>query len=127
LIPYFDENLGINIPRALKLLNLPAIPGASKRYGAGQVDIDYLKRAGQKGWLAISANKRMLEVPDERDTIINEKVGIVFLTDGNMLRPALMLLLLRKWSWFEEIDANEERPFVYYLYPYGKKRNISLS
>ena len=127
MIPYFDENLGTKIPQALKLLGLRVIPGASKRYGAGQVDIDYLKRAGQKGWLAISANKRMLEVPDEKEAIINHEVGIVFLTDSHMSRPALMLLLLRKWAWLTEIDTNELRPFAYYLYPYGKVRKVSLS
>ena len=126
MIPYFDENIGIKIPEALKLLGLRAIPGASKRYGAGQTDIDYLQRAGRKGWLAISANKRMLEVPDEKDAIINEKVGIVFLTDSHMSRPALMLLILRKWTWLTEIDTNELRPFAYYLYPYGKVRKMSL-
>jgi hypothetical protein len=127
LIPYFDENLGTKIPQALKLLGLRAIPGASKRYGSGQIDIDYLKRAGQKGWLAVSANKRMLAVPDEKDTIVGEKVGIVFITEGQMKRPDLMLLLLRKWAWLEEIDTNELRPFAYYLYPYGKVRKVSLS
>lgn len=127
MIPYFDENIGIKIPEALKLLGLKVIPGVSKRYGGGQGDIDYLKRTGQKSWLAISANKRMLEVQDEKDTIIREKVGIVFLTDGHMRRPAMMLLLLKKWGWFERIDKNEERPFAYYLYPYGKMRKMPLS
>jgi hypothetical protein len=126
VIPYFDENIGSNIPAALKLLGLRAIPGTSKKYGVGQDDQAYLKRAGQKGWLAVSANKRMLEVEDERETIISEKVGIVFLTDGQMRRPSLMLLLLRKWEWLEELDADETRPFAYYLYPYGRVRRVNL-
>ena len=127
MIPYFDENMGIKIPEALKLLGLKVIPGVSKRYGAGQKDIDYLKRSGQRGWLAISANKRMLEIQVEKETIIKEKVGIVFVTDGHMSRPALMLLLLKKWGWFEQIDANEKHPFAYYLYPQGRTRKIPLS
>ena len=69
----------------------------------------------------------MLEVPDEKDAIINHKVGIVFLTDSHMSRPDLMLLLLRKWAWLTEIDTDELRPFAYYLYPYGKVRKMPLS
>lgn len=127
MIPYFDENIGSRIPRALKLLKLRVIPGVSKRYGGGQDDIDYLRRAGQRGWLAISANKHMLDVKEERDAIISEKVGIVFTTEGQMHRPKLMLLLLRKWDWFEAIDREEKRPFAFYLYPSSRIRKIELS
>jgi hypothetical protein len=127
LIPYFDENMGSRIPSALKTLGLKVIPGVKKRYGGGQDDIDYLKRAGQKRWLAISANKHMLDVKEERNTIISEKVGIVFVTEGQMHRPKLMLLLLKKWDWFEVIDKEEERPFAFYLYPSGKIRKRELS
>jgi hypothetical protein len=119
--------MGSKIPAALKTLGLKAIPGVKKRYGGGQDDIDYLKRAGHKGWLAISANKHMLDVEEERSTIILEKVGIVFVTEGQMHRRELMLLLLKKWDWFEAIDRDEQRPFAYYLYPSGKIRKIGLS
>ena len=126
MIPYFDENMGYRIPSALKLLRLKVIPGVKKEQGGGQDDIAYLKRAGQKGWLAISANKHMLDVQSERDTIISEKVGIVFITDGQMKRPDLMLLLLKKWDWFETIDKEEQRPFAFYLYPSGRTRKIKF-
>ena len=127
MIPYFDENMGERIPKALKLLGLKAIPGVSKRYGGGQADTEYLRRAAQKGWLAISANKHMLDVQAERDTLLNEQVGIVFVTDGQMARPALMLLLLKKWEWFAIIDDAEVRPFAFYLYPSGRTRKLELS
>ena len=125
MIPYFDENMGSRIPAALKMLRLKVISSITKQ--GGQDDIDYLKRAGQKGWLAISANKHMLDVQEERNTIISEKVGIVFVTEGQMSRPKLMLLLLKKWDWFEVIEKEEERPFAFYLYPSGKIRKIELS
>ena len=127
MIPYFDENMGDRIPKALKILGLRVVPGTSKRYGVGQSDIEYLKRASSKGWLAISANKHMLDVREERETIIVGGVGIVFITNGQMRRPDLMLLLLKKWAWFETIDREEPRPFAYYLYPSGRIRKINLN
>lgn len=127
MIPYFDENMGSKVPSALKTLGLRVIPGVKKQYGGGQNDIQYLTRAGQKGWLAISANKDMLNVKDEKDTIIAEKVGIVFITDGQMKRPELMLLLLKKWDWLETIDKDEQRPFAFFLYPAGRAKKKELS
>ena len=127
MIPYFDENIGSRVPDALKTLGLRVIPGVKKQYGGGQNDIQYLRRAGQNGWLAISANKDMLNVKDERDTIIAEKVGIVFITDGQMRRPELMLLLLKKWNWLETVDTDEKRPFAYYLFPSGRTKKGDLS
>lgn len=127
MIPYFDENMGSRVPGALKTLGLRVIPGVKKQHGGGQNDIQYLTRAGQKGWLAISANKDMLNVKDEKDTIIAEKVGILFITEGQMKRPELMLLLLKKWHWLETIDKDEQRPFAFYLYPSGRTKKKGLS
>lgn len=127
MIPYFDENMGGSIPKALKILGLRAISGVSKRYGVGQEDIEYLSRAGRRNWLAISADKHMLDVQEERNTIVTERVGVVFITDGQMKRPKLMLLILKKWGWFETIDKEEERPFAFYLYPSGRTHKIQLA
>ena len=65
MIPYFDEDVGSKVPKALKILGLRAILGCTKRGGKGQNDIEYLTRVGQKGWLAISINKEMLNVQRE--------------------------------------------------------------
>ena len=127
MTPYFDENIGNRIPSAFKILGLKVIAGVSKKYGRGQGDIEYLKRTGRKGWLAISADKNMLEAQNEREAIISERAGIVFITDGHIKRPSLMLLLLKKWSWLETIDEEEQRPFAFYLYPSGRIRKVELN
>ena len=38
----------------------------------------------------------MLEVPEERETIIAEKVGVVFLTSGNEYLAKTLRLILTK-------------------------------
>jgi len=81
--------------------------------------VDWLAFAGQHQWLVFSYNKKMLLVPNERDTIIREKVGIVFLTTGKILPPKSLKLLLGKWDVLELLDVTQPRPFARFLSPRG--------
>jgi len=120
-----DENVGTRVPRALKLVGLKTISLADK-YGIGKQDVEWLKDAGARGWLVFSYDRNMIDVSWERETIIAEKVGIVFLTSGDEHPHKVLLLLLKKWDWLEQIDQTTLRPFAYYLSPYGRIRQISL-
>ena len=119
-----DEDIGTRIPRALKLVRLKVVSLADSSFGLHKPDVEWLKAVGQRGWLAFSCNKRMLNVPEERDTIIAEKVGIVFLTSGQEYLQQVLRLLLNKWKWLEYIDQTTPRPFAYYIYPYGRTRKV---
>ena len=81
----------------------------------GLPDEFWLKKAGQNGWLVLSCNKRMLKVNAERDTIVRENVGIVFLTSGQEQPRKVLLRLLRKWPDLEILWNTTERPFARFL------------
>ena len=68
----------------------------------------------------------MLKVPDEHDTIVREKVGIIFLTNGEEHIDKVLRLLLVKWAWLKYLDENEQRPFAYFLYPTGQYKKQPL-
>jgi len=95
LILYSDEDVGTRVPRALKLVGLKVISAVSKG-AVSEPDIQWLERIGKKGWLGISCNKNILDVPEERDTIIQNKVGIVFITSGELHPKEKLSLILRK-------------------------------
>ena len=57
----------------------------------------------------------MLTVTGERDTIIRERVGIVFLTTGQEHPPTVLLRLLKKWSDLELLWNTTPRPFARFL------------
>ena len=59
----------------------------------------------------------MLLVPQERETIVREKVGIVFLTTGEEVPADVLRLLLGKWRDLEILDSTEPRPFARFLSP----------
>lgn len=120
-----DEDVGIKVPKALKLVGIKNVKSmADSGFGLGKDDVEWLTNVGKRGWLAFSCNKKMLDVPQERDTIIAEKVGIVFLTSGQEYLQQVLRLLLNKWKWLEHIDQTTPRPFAYFLYPYGRTRKV---
>ena len=113
-----DEDIGTNVPRALSLVGYDARSLVGVGW-ATRPDVWWLERAGSLGWLVFSANKRMLRVPSERDVIIREKVGIVYLTKGEEFLADVLGLLLRKWQMLEELHATTPRPFARFLSPGG--------
>lgn len=123
MILYSDEDVGTRVPKALKLVGLKVVSAVSKG-AVSEPDIQWLERVGKKGWLGLSCNKNILNVPEERDAIINNNVGIVFVTSGNLHPKDKLLLILRKWQWMETLNEIENRPFAYYLYATGRTRKV---
>ena len=114
-----DEDIGTGVPRALYAVDREArsiIDLGWRTYG----DIRWLTLAGQGDWLIFSKNKRMLIAQDERDTIIREKLGIVFLTMGNEHPYAVLKGLLAKWDTLELLQQTLQRPFAMFLSPNGR-------
>lgn len=117
-----DEDVGTGIPKALNLVGYET-KYLHKLGLAGKPDTVWLAIAGQNGWLVFSYNKKMLKVPSERETIIREKVGIVFLTSGTEYIANVLKLLLSKWDVLESLWDTVERPFARFLSPNGRMRD----
>ena len=86
----------------------------------GRADEWWLPRVGEAGWVVFSSNKKMLLVPRERQTIIENEVGIVFLTTGNETPRTMLKLLLNRWDRLEYLHRNTARPFARFLSPNGR-------
>ena len=71
----------------------------------------------------LSANKKMLQVPHERDAIVNNSLGVIFLTSGEERIVKMLQLLLRKWDDLDLLDRTEPRPFVRFLNMRGQLLN----
>ena len=121
MILFCDEDIGSKVPGALQLVGLSVIPSVQKGW-LGKKDPEWLTEVGRNGWLAFSCNRKMLTVPEERDTVIHERVGIIFLTSGEERLPNTLRLILTKWSWLERIDSTVSRPFAFFLYPTGQTK-----
>ena len=124
-----DEDVGTGIPKALNLVDCKAYSIHGLHWD-GKPDTYWLTEAGCREWLTFSYNKKILKVQSERETIIREKVGIVFLTTGQEYSRKVLRLLLAKWEVLEFLWNTENRPFVRFLTPRGhitdKYRNYHL-
>lgn len=114
-----DEDVGTGIPKALTLVDCKAY-SIHELHWDGWADVKWLTQAGRKEWLVFSCNKKILKVPIERETIIHEKVGIIFLTNGKEYARRVLRLLLTKWDILEQLWNSTERPFVRFLSPNGR-------
>ena len=118
LILLCDEDIGTGVPRALHAVAYDARALFDMGW-AGTPDVQWLVRAGQMGCLVLSCNKKMLLVESEKATIIRERVGIIYLTNGEEVPAKVLKILLTKWNALELLDSTEQRPFVRFLSPNG--------
>lgn len=109
-----DEDVGTGVPNALDAVGYDARSLRRMSWG-GRADEFWLAKAGQLEFLVLSCDRRMLTVTAERDTIIRERVGIVFLTTGQEHPPTVLLRLLKKWSELELLWNSTPRPFARFL------------
>lgn len=114
-----DENIGTGVPKALALVGCDARSLHGLGWG-GWPDVKWLAQAGHNEWLVFSSNKKILKVPSERETIINEKVGIIFLTSGQEYTRTVLKLLLTKWDTLELLWNTVQRPFARFMSPKGR-------
>lgn len=110
-----DEDVGTGVPRALRNIGCDATSMRTRQW-QGRPDREWLSDVGAWGYLVFSLNKRMLLVSEERDAIVQNQVGIVYLTSGQVPIRDMLLLLLKRWDWLEEIDQ-QSKPFAYFLSP----------
>ena len=97
-----DEDVGVGVPQALDAVGYDARSLVSMGWG-GRPDEFWLTKAGELEWLVQSCNKKMLKVAAEKDTIIRERVGIIFLTSGEEHPPKVLMRLLKKWPDLESL------------------------
>ena len=114
-----DEDIGTKVPEALHIVGYDARSLVRLGLG-GSPDVQWLQQAGQGGWLALSCNKKQLSIAQERRAILDNDVGIVYLTTGEEQLPKVLRLLLTKWEALSKLDAEETRPFARFLSPNGR-------
>lgn len=89
----------------------------------GRHDTDWLSLAGRiADSMVLSCDRMMLKDP-ERQAIIDNSVGIVFLTHGQQSVGSIVRLIVDNWAQLEELHNNAPRPFARFLTPEGQLRS----
>lgn len=122
---FFDEDTGIKVPAALKLVGFSVSWVGQRSHGGvgkGTQDEDWIPIVGRNKWLLFSCNKGILEAEAQRKLLIEHNVGAVFLTTGQERNPDVLYLILHKMRWLEKIDAEVRRPFAFLITIRGRVR-----
>ena len=124
---FFDEDTGRGVPDALRAVNI-GCEYVSKKFPItkGTPDELWIPYAGRKGLLVFSCNKDILRAEAQRHLWIENKVGGVFLTSGQERKVDVLLLVLKRLMWLQEIDERTPRPFAYMMTISGRWRQEAL-
>lgn len=124
---WFDEDIGRGVPDALTAVGIDC-EYVSNRHTIkkGTPDEDWLPFVGKEQLLVVSCNREILRAEAQRNLWIQHGVGGVFLTTGQERKRDVLLLILRRYEWFEQIDA-AKRPFAYTTTITGRWKAVELA
>lgn len=76
-------------------------------------DPEWIKKCGENGWIAISGDKRLETVPENREAVIDARAKIFVLTDSNS-KPEMWgaAVIVGHYRMEEIIDGNDGPFFV---------------
>ena len=80
--------------------------------GEDVLDTQWLRRVGDKQWLAITRDMQILERETELRTLIESSARVVFLRPGDSLWWEMRDFLLANLDWLRRLYAEIEPPFV---------------
>lgn len=130
---FLDEDNGTGIPKALQLVK----PSGDTIYfpsnknhqpiKRGAKDREWIPMVGELGWLVFSQNKWMINNEEERQLLVANRVGIVYLDTGTEPAFPVLRMLLNRWDWLRTLDADvSARPFAHLITIGGKHRPLDI-
>lgn len=117
-----DENISPRVPETLRQDGYDArsfhmMGWLSRR------DLQWLPGAGQmEGSLILTRDRSMLDNSNEKQAIIDNNLGVVFLTAGQQSVEDLIRLVVNSWDQLEHLHDTTPRPFVRFLTTTGNLR-----
>ena len=72
---YFDECTDGETRKTLRRMGFCLVPAQK-----GKADTEWLKQAGQEGWTVITTDERLMQVPEEKQAIIDNRVKCFILS-----------------------------------------------
>jgi len=126
---FIDEDVGASLAKALMAVGIATEYATASKHSpirTGDDDSIWLPYAGDRGMLVLSRNTSILLAEAERELVLAHNVGIVFLPQHSS-RLDLLRLLMKKWDWLVQVDANSRRPFAYFITPAGRPLSLPIS
>lgn len=118
---FFDASLGQRVPRALRLAGTPDIGYEYLHEWYRRLEVDphaiedprWLSLVGERGWLALTQDLRILMNRDERHALVRANAGVVIIEPGDALNHELLEFIVCQSNWLRRVHADTPRPFAY--------------
>ena len=120
---FFDRNIGRSVPKALRILGLPA-ECHDDYFTPDTQDDQWMATVGQAGWTVIGHDKKFHEIKVELQAIHQHKLGVFYLWGANAKKWDKMRLFARVYDKIMLVIRSEQRPFIYRVYKTGAFKKV---
>jgi len=120
---FFDNNLSPRLVDGLKAFGEDVTHLRTHFPGATE-DSQWLPGIGKKGWVLITADKKIKRKPHERQALKSNKVGAFVFSVTGMNHCGWIRLVVRRWSEIKEFASRTPPPYIYRVPIKGKIRQL---
>lgn len=107
---FSDRDLGKSFPRILNEAGIKVEPHAD-HFADNATDVEWLTSIGVRGWLALTHNKRIRYIPNERDAVMHAGVGL-FILIGKVPSKELAQNFINTISRVRNFIEHNPPPFI---------------
>lgn len=111
---FTDRDLGKQFPEILQQGGL-SVQRHGDHFAPASSDAEWLAAAGDKGWIALTHDKRIRYKPNELKAVFDNDVGLIVIV-GSAPFPALAKAFVQSSSKILEFVSKQKRPFIAKFY-----------
>ena len=114
---YFDRNIGVRVPKALRSVRPPICIKYHQEVGfpLDAPDDEWLAQVGAKGWVVVSQDRKFHQLQSELAAVQAHSVRCFYLHGGSQPRWCTFRDFICALSRMVEIANHEPAPFIYEL------------
>jgi hypothetical protein len=114
-VVYFtDRDLGKRFPEILKSAGI-AVERHQDHFAPDTPDEVWLEAVGQRGWIALTHDRRIRYKPNERDAVMRHRVSLMVIV-GAVPFPTLARAFVATVPTIERFLARHKPPFIAKVY-----------
>lgn len=127
MILFFDRNVGVAIPTALKLLNLPVqIEAHQDHFPIDEPDDVWLPLVGGWGWIVIAQDYKFHVIQAELEALKQHNIGCFYLWGAEATKWEAMRAFARGYDNIIREASRAIRPFAFKVEKHGGVNEIVI-
>ena len=127
MIFFFDRSVGVKIPQALRLLDLPhQVEFHEQHFKLDEKDDEWLPVVGTWGWFVIGQDYKYHRLPHELAALKQYSIGCFYLWGAEARKWETMRVFARAYDRIVSVAENTRRPFVFSVDHNGRLRQLAL-